>query len=104
MRKGQPNGSHALTVRSVGVAGGEFGAAQAVDGLRVAYALENAGGSARPLDDAQWADWDGRGRLLVATRRGALQVRDPDGTVLQTHDLAEAAPAPRPPPEWAGAW
>jgi hypothetical protein len=103
MRKPQPNGRHVLTVRSMGVAGGEFGVEQAVDGLRVAYALES-GGSNRVLEDAQWADWDARGRLLVATRQGALQVRDAEGAVLEEHDLAEAAPAPGPPPEWAHAW
>jgi hypothetical protein len=59
-----------------------------------------------PLPDAQWADWDARGRLLVATKRGWLQIRS--GTdfaaVDWAHDLAPAAPDPQPPPADASRW
>jgi hypothetical protein len=57
-----------------------------------------------PLDDVQWADWDERGRLLVATRCGKLQVRELRGLtcdVVFEHDLAPLAPDPTPAPAWA---
>jgi hypothetical protein len=103
MRKPRPDGEGVLHLGSHGAAGGEFGVAQSVDGMRVTYALER-GGQVEPLPDVQWADWDARGRLLVATRQGALQVRGEGGAVLEEHDLASLRPDPRPPPSWAGEW
>lgn len=54
--------------------------------------------------DAQWADWAPDGRLLVATRRGRLQIRAVNGTVEFDHDLSDAKPDPQPPPEEARRW
>jgi hypothetical protein len=57
MQKRQPGGNRLLCVESLGWAGGEFGAKQAIDGLRTHYWLEFNGGI-ELLDDLQWADWD----------------------------------------------
>jgi hypothetical protein len=95
-----------LCVESLGWAGGEFGVAQAVDGLRVRYSLES-GGDLEILDDLQWADWDRDGHLLGATRAGALQARRLDGgpaTVLFEADLSRLEPSPAPAPSWAHDW
>lgn len=71
------------------------------------YALRRRTGD-RILDDVQWADWDDRGRLLVATVDGRLQIRDgPDGApdrVVFDEELAGEAPDPRPPPPEARSW
>lgn len=59
------------------------------------------------LDDVQWADWDRRGRLLVATHAGALEAREVDAGSMRTvfrHDLAELQPEPEAAPAWAGEW
>jgi len=103
MQKRQPGGQRLLCVESIGHAGGEFGAEQAVDGLRVHYSLESDG-QLIFLDDLQWADWDRDGRLLVATRTGKLEVRvfgsGPEQTVFE-EDLALLDPKPVPAPNWA---
>lgn len=106
VRRRQPKGERWLHLTSLGWAGGEFGVDQAVDGLRVRYALES-GGALEPLDDAQWADWDGEGRLLVATRSGALEVRSLDGPRVEAvfrEDLSPLEPTPAPAPDWARHW
>ena len=106
MRKRQPGGRRLLCVESLGWAGGEFGADQAVDGLRVLYSLESAGELAC-LDDVQWADWDRDGLLLVATRSGKLQVRNLDvapPTKVFEQDLTLLEPNPSPAPSWATRW
>jgi hypothetical protein len=106
IEKRQPGGSLWLRCRSVGHAGGAFGMDQAVDGLRVRYALEGAAGG-QALDHLQWAEWDPQGRLLAATRDGHLQRWDltgPAWTLLSDADLTAFAPDPTPPPPWARSW
>ena len=106
LKKRQPGGQGQLSVESIGYAGGEFGAEQAIDGLRVQYSLE-ADGRLTLLDDVQWADWDHGGRLLVATRTGKLQVRQPgagSGHILFEEDLSQLDPNPVPAPDWAAHW
>ena len=59
------------------------------------------------VDDAQWADWSPGGSLLVATRAGALEVREAPFTTAATrwrHDLASLHPTPEPPPPEASRW
>lgn len=105
MQKVQPGGEPRLCVESVGHAFGEF-QEQAIDGLAVRYSLESAG-DIRILDDLQWADWTPDGRLIVATRDGRLQVREPgrqSWTVSWEADLASLEPNPAPAPEWARHW
>jgi hypothetical protein len=106
MQKRQPGGKRMLYVESVGWASGEFGADQAVDGLRVRYSLESDG-KLKPLDELQWADWDRQGQLLAATREGKLQVWNLDGEslkVLFEQDLSLLEPNPTPAPAWAQRW
>lgn len=105
MRKPQPSGPLTLCVESLGWAGGEFGAAQAVDGLRIRYSLESPG-DITILDDLQWADWDADGRLLAATRSGRLQIRDlnAQGQLVFDQDLAAIEPNPQPAPDHAQRW
>jgi len=70
------------------------------------YAV-SAGNSSAELEDVQWADWDRRGRLLVATTDGRLQIRSGDPLDLQVeweYDLKGIAPAPQPPPPEASRW
>ena len=60
-----------------------------------------------PLTDAQWADWDDRGRLLVATVSGSLQIRrliDDQWSPIFDEDLSRLRPEPAPPPGWASEW
>jgi hypothetical protein len=68
------------------------------------YAVE-AGGDLRTLDGVQWADWDARGQLLVATTDGRLQVRDGDAgeRVAWEVDLSGDEPDPHAPPK-GGRW
>ena len=55
------------------------------------------------LPDVQWADWAPDGRFLVATRSGALEVRDePSAAPAWRVDLARLRPDPQAPP--AEAW
>lgn len=106
MQKRQPGGPRLLCLERLGHAGGEFGPGQAVDGLRVQYSLE-ADGQLTLLDDVQWADWDGDGRLLVATRTGTLQVRLFSGnreSCVFEEDLSPLEPRPIPAPHWANCW
>jgi hypothetical protein len=106
MRKRQPGGRRELRVESLGWAGGEFGVDQAVEGVRVLYSLES-GGDLECLDDAQWADWDQCGRLLVATRGGRLQMRNLGAgraEILFDEDLSLLEPNPAPAPSWAYHW
>jgi hypothetical protein len=92
-------------VESLGWAGGEFGVDQAVDGLRLSYALEE-NGNIKLLDSLQWADWSRDGYLLVATRSGKLQILNLDNNdeVLFEEDLSVLKPQPRPAPSWAQQW
>jgi len=53
----------------------------------------------------QWAEWDARGRLLVATDDGRMQIRDgADGSVQWESDEAAFEPDPTPPPAEAWTW
>ena len=71
----------------------------------VRYAVVR-GGKERELDGVQWADWDGRGRLLVATADGRLQIRAGAraDAVASEVDLRALAPDPTPPPDEARRW
>jgi hypothetical protein len=103
MHKQQPGRSEPalLEVR------GDYAEFRALLGIRndVSYGLRS-GGSVVPLPDAQWADWDGEGRLLVATRDGRLQIRRVSGTESSVawEDAVPTTPAPSPPPAEAGRW
>jgi hypothetical protein len=59
------------------------------------------------MDDLQWADWDGQGHLLAATRCGKIQIRnlsaDPP-EILFEQDLSLIGPDPVAAPHWARRW
>lgn len=70
------------------------------------YSLR-VGTEIRELDEVQWADWDLRGRLLVATADGHIQIRtlnDAGHALVFDEDLSVLTPDPQPPPEWATEW
>ena len=103
--KGQPGGALTLGVESVGRPGGQFDG-NSVEGLSVRYWLQD-GKNRQPIGDLQWADWDARGRLLVATRSGELQIRDVAalrGKTRSEVDLSDLQPLPTPAPHWAERW
>lgn len=61
----------------------------------------------RELDGVQWADWDARGRLLVATTDARLEIRREPwdrGSVEWSLDVAGWRPEPVAPPPIAGRW
>jgi hypothetical protein len=64
------------------------------------YALE-ADGDRIALEDVQWADWSRDGALLVATRAGAIEVREAPFTIDDARwrsDLSVLRPTPEAPP------
>jgi hypothetical protein len=90
------------------IVGGRFAAFRDVRNYdpEVWYALER-GRDVETLEGVQWAEWDARGRLLVATTDGRLQIRTGGfGTdaVVWEHDLSTDAPDPQPPPAEASRW
>jgi hypothetical protein len=59
------------------------------------------------LDGVQWADWDGKGRLLVATTDGRLQIRKASARHSETVweiELSHLTPNPTPAPAEAHHW
>jgi hypothetical protein len=56
------------------------------------------------LEGVHWADWDVRGRLLMATTAGQLLAGLPGDTPVEIADLSGLEPGPRPAPHWAGEW
>jgi hypothetical protein len=99
--KPRPDGRGRLVLRDTGTA-----LESAVEFRAPAYSLELSHRLVQ-LEDAAWADWDPQGRLLVATRSGRLELRDPDDrglAVVRAHDLSALRPLPRPAPEWAQRW
>jgi hypothetical protein len=88
--------------------GGRFAAFRDIRNYdpEVWYALER-GERLDTLEDVQWAEWDARGRLLVATTNGRLQVRAGGyrtDAVAWERDLSADAPDPQPPPPEARRW
>jgi hypothetical protein len=101
LQKARPGGTGRLLLRDTGVA-----FEHAVELRAPSYALD-LGRRHVALEDAAWADWDPEGRLLVATRAGRLELRDPDDrglALVRAHDLSALRPLPRPAPEWAQRW
>ncbi len=68
--------------------------------------IQRGSGEFVAIEDAAWADWDRRGRLLIASRSGELRIEEVDAggarLVVQRHDLSTLKPTvPAPAPEWA---
>ncbi len=103
LTKPRPGKAGRLVLRDQGI---EFNSPGRIEGRRPLYSFEH-GRRRIELPEATWADWDQRGRLLLATEGGALQVRDPDSpalSVLWEHELGRSRPTPRPAPDWAQTW
>jgi len=99
------NGSERLTVR------GTYAAIRELHGIRTDVRYDvHRGDRSILLEDVQWSDWDPRGRLLVATGEGRLQIREFDspasgsGAVAWEADESAFAPDPAPPPVDASVW
>jgi len=102
-RHARPGGGAALIIAHLGV---DF-ARPGIEGVQVEYLREDDAGQITPLPDAAWADWDHHGRLLVATRQGAIGVHVPRaGAWAETwsYDLRGLRPAPVEAPAWAQGW
>jgi hypothetical protein len=98
--KGQPRGKQALVLNDTGWDGR---AADRIEGRRPDYRLER-GAEVSELPEAMWADWDHRGRLLVATDDGRLQIRDTRGDIIVDHDVRTVPVRRAPAPAWARTW
>ena len=78
-----------------------------VEGVQVHYLREEGDGRITPLPKAAWADWDQRGRLLMATRAGAvcvLEARANAWVETWSQNLCDLAPKPVEAPVWAAKW
>ena len=78
-----------------------------MEGVQLEYFLQTKAEDVTPLDRAAWADWDHKGRLLVATRDGKLEVQRGNGCEFDTiwsEDLSDRTPDPQPAPDWAAHW
>ena len=76
-----------------------------MEGVHLEYFLQEGSNQITPLPEIAWADWDAKGRLLVATTAGVLEVRDLRGSgPIWSVDLNGLNPDPQPAPEWAGRW
>lgn len=96
----QPSGKAQLILFDTGYRSGARG------GRAPRFRLER-GDEHIALDNVTWADWDARGRLLIATKDGSLQIRDVGRSelpVVARVDLGACAPKPEPAPDWAQRW
>jgi hypothetical protein len=104
LRRPQPGRHGAALV--LGHAGVDF-SQPGIEGVQAHYLREEGDGRITPLVDAAWADWDQHGRLLVATRGGAVSVAEPRGddwVETWSLNLRDLAPQPVAAPAWAAAW
>lgn len=67
------------------------------------YAVDSGDGELCAFGRATWADWDQRGRLIVAQNGRLLHWRGP-GDVAMIQDFNPQAPDPQAPPAWAREW
>jgi len=101
LAKARPGGGARLVLTDHG-----WDPALAIEGRHPTFALEG-GRYPGALDGVVWADWDARGRLLVATDEGRLEIRALAARAIAVevaHDLAPLTPDPTPAPEWATRW
>jgi hypothetical protein len=87
------------------VHGGHDFRRRAVEGADIRYVERDRGHAELP--DVAWADWDRRGRLLLAMAGGELRIDEVAPAGLRTvwsRDLSQLQPEPVPAPEWARRW
>jgi hypothetical protein len=69
------------------------------------YALRTEAEDMVPLGEATWADWDHRGRLVIARDGLLCELDRRSGAVLRVvTDFNAQSPSPQPSPAWARAW
>ena len=76
------------------------------EGADIHYVLERDG-DLSALPDTAWADWDRRGRMLIATVAGELRIAEVTPAGIETvwsPDLSRREPSPARAPEWALRW
>lgn len=103
MMKRQPGGKRILRQERMGRA--QEGT-PSVEGIHVGYSLESDG-DVTLLEDVQWADWDSKGNLIVATHSGKLQLRYLNGDLVKIqfeYDLTKLEPENTRPPDKAQRW
>jgi hypothetical protein len=64
---------------------------------------KEASGAEKSLGEATWADWDQRGRLILA-RDGRLIHWEPPDAQIEIADFNDQTPDPQPAPAWATEW
>ena len=91
----RPGGDERLELRDNGYVRGRL------EGRAPRYALDG-----ESLTDVVWADWDARGRLLVATRAATVEIRTAKNKVTHSASLADDhwQPAPSAAPATARRW
>jgi hypothetical protein len=95
----QPNGEWTLVLVETGWDAQAYGGPYVVE-----YAVYSTrAGVFLPLADVTWADWDHRGRLVVA-QRGRLLAGQPGTTLREIADFNAQVPEPAPAPPWAHEW
>jgi hypothetical protein len=77
--------------------------ARAIEGYAPKFEINLSNGDRVAMPDVAWADWDHRGRLLVATHDGRLQIRDAlrGLAICAEHDVRNLEPRTEPTPGWA---
>ena len=115
-RRAHPQGRHVLAMsypggtpdRSMGtLVGYTPDLPPGFGGYAVRFWVEVRNGDVIPLEGAAWADWDRRGRLVVA-KDGRLFASHPERTGIgpldELADFTSLRPDPQPAPEWARSW
>ena len=69
----------------------------------VEYSVRDADGVELQLGEATWADWDHRGRLVLA-RHGRLVSSDEGIGFRQLEEFNDQVPDPQPAPPWVKVW
>ena len=101
LTRSSPDGKRRLVLTDQGWEGRATGR---VEGRSPLFRLEK-GRKTTELPGAAWADWDSVGRLLIATREGALQIHNVEsGALVREVGLDPLRPNPRPAPAWAQSW
>jgi hypothetical protein len=97
--RGQPGGDATLIMAPALDAGFSTYGGRHVDD----YAVVSPGGETEVLGRATWADFDQRGRLLIA-QDGCLRAWTTDGGLREIADFNDQSPETEPSPSWARTW
>jgi hypothetical protein len=81
---------------------GGFGGTQAP--YLVDVSIEDADGARRPLGVVTWADWDQRGRLILAREGRLVSIDLLSGQPTELMDFNPQSPDPQPAPDWVRIW